>query len=112
MNEYDILIGKIEMLEFHQRLLLKLIDQPRLEFYRLIVENGISEQELERFISLCDELSIKIEEQKAEGYVYFYPLYHELANGLPKKLDIRKVVQACLAQKLYEPLFKEFTKYT
>ncbi|MEH7110320.1 DUF1878 family protein [Bacillus sp. JJ1764] len=112
MNEYDILIDKIEMLEFHQRLLLKLIDDPRLEFYRLLVENRISEHELKRFLTLCDELSKKLEEQRTEGYVYFHPLYLELAAGLPEKLEIRSVIQACFTQKICEPLFKELAKYT
>lgn len=111
MNNYEILEIKVKLLEYHQKLLLRLLDNPKLEFYRLIIETGLSEQEVNEFYRLCDKLSIKMEEQKAEGYVYFHPLFKELASSLPKKLAIDRVVKACLTQKLYEHLFQEFVKY-
>lgn len=110
MNEYE-LLERINTLEYHQKLLLKLLNNPKLELYNLIIENGITVQEIEMFYSLCDKMSIKLEEQKAEGYVYFHPLFHELSKSLPSKLNMRKVTKACLTQGLYLPLFQELEKY-
>lgn len=111
MNDFNILMEKIQLLEFHQQLLLELISNPNLEFYKLIVEKGISKHEMERFYRLCHELNNKMEEQKAEGFVTFHPLFTELSAAMPAGLKTNDVVRACLAQKIYEPLFKEFAKY-
>ncbi|MCL6572541.1 MAG: YhaI family protein [Bacillus sp. (in: Bacteria)] len=111
MSEHELLLQRIKQLEYHQKLLFKLLINPKLELYKLFIENGVSEQEVERFYFSCDEMSIKLEEQKAEGYVYFYPLFDELSASLPVKLDIKEVIKACLRQNLYLPLFEEFRKY-
>ncbi|MEH7549269.1 DUF1878 family protein [Neobacillus vireti] len=111
MNEQDILLQRINLLEFHQRLLIKLLDNPNYDFYRLIIENGISEQEANKFYYLCDKLNMKLAEQKAEGFVHFHPLFKQLSAMLPANLKIEEVVRACLKQKLFEPLFEEIQKY-
>lgn len=110
MNEHE-LLERINVLEYHQKLLLKLLNDPKLELYKLIIENGLTEQEVRNFYSLCDRLNIKFEEQKAEGYVYFHPLFHELSSSLPPTLKIRNVINACLIQKFYLSLFQELEKY-
>jgi hypothetical protein len=43
--------------------------------------------------------------------VYFHPLFHELSSSLPSKLNMREIINACLTQKLYLPLFQEMVKY-
>lgn len=111
MSLYDELQNRIDLLEYHQRLLVKLITTPNAEFYKLVIERGVSEQEVESIFKFCENLSIKMEEQKAEGFVYFHPLFVELLNILPETLDGKEVVHACLKQQLYEPLFMEFNKY-
>jgi hypothetical protein len=110
MNEHK-LLEKINILEYHQKLLLRLLNDPKLELYKLIIENGISELEARQFYSLCDKMNIKLEEQKAEGYVYFHPLFQELSLSLPTTLKIKDVINACLTQKIYLPLFQELEKY-
>jgi hypothetical protein len=111
MNEQDLLIQRIDLLEFHQRLLVKLLSNPQNDFYRLIVENGLSEQEVNNLYSLCNDLSVKLAEQKAEGFVHFHPLLYQLSTSLPANLKMEEVVMACLKQKLFEPLFMELQKY-
>ena len=76
-----------------------------------MIDNGLNEQETEKFLALCDKMSIKLEEQKAEGYVYFHPLFEQLSDSLPATLKMDEVIKACLLQNLYEPLFQEFEKY-
>jgi hypothetical protein len=111
MNEYEVLLQRIKQLEYHQKLLFKLLNNPKLELYKLVIENGVTEQEVDRFYFSCDEMSIKLAEQKAEGYVYFYPLFDELSTSLPVTMDINEVIKACLVQNLYTTLFEEFRKY-
>lgn len=110
MNEQD-LLHRINLLEFHQRLLIKFLSHPNNDFDRLIVENGLSEREVNNFYRLCDELTVKLAEQKAEGFVHFHPLLNQLSAALPAHLKMKEVVKACLQQRLFEPLFMELRKY-
>jgi hypothetical protein len=110
MDKFVELQSRVNLLEYHQRLLLKMISSPNLEFYRLVIENGISEIEVQEFNKLCEGLNMKMEEQKAEGFVNFHPLFNEFLYSLPVKFDAKEVVQSCVNQRLYEPLFREFRK--
>lgn len=110
MDGHD-LINRINLLEYHQKLLLRLLNCPNFDFYRLIIEKGISEKEVNQFLAKCDELSIRMAEQKAEGFVYFYPLFSEFLSTLPVKLKPDEVISACISQKIYESLMVEFKKY-
>jgi Glu-tRNA(Gln) amidotransferase subunit E-like FAD-binding protein len=110
MDKYIELQSKVNLLEYHQRLLLKMLSAPNLEFYRLVIENGISELEVQEFNKICEDLNKKMEEQKAEGFVNFHPLFNEFLYSLPAKFDAKEVVQSCVNQRLYEPLFREFQK--
>jgi hypothetical protein len=110
MDIYVELQARLNLLEYHQKLLLKLLSTPNLEFYRLVIENGISEHEVKAFNLLCENLNIKMEEQKAEGFINFHPLFSEFLYSLPEKLNAKEVVHACLKQRLFEPLFTEFSK--
>jgi hypothetical protein len=111
MNMHD-LLERIELLEFHQKLLLKILANPKLEFFKLIIDRGISEQEVQSFFKQCEDLCIKMEEQKAEGFVHFYPLFDQFSASLPLTLQPEEIIQACLRQKLYEPIMIEFKKYS
>lgn len=110
MNEQE-LLQRITLLEYHQKLLLKIVNNPNLNFYKLIIENGISEEEAGKFFAVCDELSMKMAEQKAEGYVYFHPLFRKLADSLPGNLKMKEIIYACISQELFVPLMKEFKNY-
>lgn len=111
MSGYDELQNRIGLLEYHQKLLVQMLNNPRADFYKLVIEKGISEQEVQAFFQLCENMNIKMQEQKAEGFLYFHPLFNEFLNALPVTFEVKEVVQACLKQQLYEPLFKEFKKY-
>jgi hypothetical protein len=110
LDKFVELQSRVNLLEYHQRLLLKMLSSPHLEFYRLVIENGISEIEVQEFNKLCEDLNMKMEEQKAEGFVNFHPLFSEFLYSLPAKFDAKEVVQSCVNQRLYEPLFREFQK--
>jgi len=110
MNEQD-LLKRIQLLEYHQKLLLRILSNQNLDFYKLIIEKGISEQEANRLFKLCEDLDVRMEEQKAEGFLYFYPLFREFSISLPDNLKTKEVIQAFLNQKLFESLMREFQKY-
>lgn len=107
----DSLLEKINRLEFHQSLLLKMISNTDDHFYKLIIEKSLSEQDLERFYEKCNELTKALEEQKAEGLVYFDSLFENFKEGLHPNLNVQEVVKACLRQQLYVPLMLEFKKF-
>ncbi len=102
---------KLETLEYHQELLLQIVENPREEFSKLIVRRKLSRGEVEALLRLCEEMSIKMEEQKAEGLVYFAPLFQEFSFRLNRKLDARETVEALRKQELFSPLMDEFRKY-
>lgn len=110
MSGFDELQNRIGLLEYHQKLLVQMINNSKADFYKIVIEKGISEREVQTFLQLCENLHKKMEEQKAEGFLYFHPLFNEFMNGLPETFEVKEVVQACLNQQLYEPLFKEFRK--
>ena len=109
MNSKEI-YEKLIQLEFHQKLLLKIISGSTQPFYRLIIEKSMTEKEVDEFFKLCDELNRMMVEQKEEGFVYFHPLFEILKTSLHPNLDIQEVIYACLLQQLYVPLMTELNK--
>lgn len=110
MNNNEI-AERLFLLEYHQKLLLKMVSGSTQQFYKLVIEKSLSEKDVNDFNNICDKLSIELEEQKAEGFVYFHPLFEELKASLPPNIDINDVIDACLQQQLYVPLMNEFKKY-
>ncbi|MBM4764165.1 DUF1878 family protein [Bacillus sp. B15-48] len=108
----DDLMKKINMLEYHQKLLLKMVGHSRLNFYYLIIENSLSQEEADRILMNCENLSKDLQKQKAEGFVYFHPLYKQFKLFLEPKLNADEVIAACLEQGLYVPLMQELKKYS
>lgn len=108
----DELMEKINRLEYHQSLLLEMISDGKSHpFYRLIIKKFLSKQEVEHIYKICEELNNELEEQKAEGFVYFQPLFEKFQSSLPPKVHAREVVLACLGQQLFQPLMEELKKY-
>ncbi|WP_338470510.1 DUF1878 family protein [Niallia sp. XMNu-256] len=105
------ILEKINKLEYHQSLLLKMNQSSTEAFYKLIIEKSLSEEEVGQFHKKCERLSKIFEEQKAEGFVYFHPLYEKFIAHLHPKLSAQEVIIACLRQGLYVSLMTEFKKY-
>jgi hypothetical protein len=105
------MLEKINKLEYHQKLLLKVIENKENSFYKLVVEKSLGEKDVEAFYQLCEELSKKMKEQKAEGFVYFHPLLKEFENQLHPHLRTEELIRACMNQQLFRPLMEEFRKY-
>ncbi|BCB02929.1 DUF1878 family protein [Bacillus sp. KH172YL63] len=106
----DEVLKRLEKLEYYQRLMAEMIPDEGYPFHRLIIQGGLSEEEVQAFLLLCDRLSKKFEKQKAEGFVYHTPLFKEFKNELHPKLEVKEVVESCLAQELYPALMYHFKK--
>jgi len=111
MDEYSELKNRLVLLEYHQKLLITMIHDSHHDFDKLVIMEGISEKEVSEFFSLCRNLCEKMDEQKAEGFVTFHPLFIEFIKLVPKKFPVKEVIQACLNQKLFHPLFSELIKW-
>ncbi|KPL61528.1 DUF1878 family protein [Rossellomorea vietnamensis] len=104
------LMKRIEKLEYHHRLMVEMCPENGFPFNRLIIRNGLSEKEVKEFFQTCDRLSMKLEKQKAEGFVYNTPLFKEFEDELHAKLKVHEVVEGCLVQNIYPALMKQFQK--
>ncbi|WP_394233256.1 DUF1878 family protein [Niallia oryzisoli] len=106
------LLERIKRLEFHQSLLLEMNQTTKFAFYKLIIEKGIGEREVQKLYNLCDELSKELKEQKAEGFLNFHPLFNKFSMKLQTcGLHAEDVIAACITQELYLPLMTELKKY-
>jgi Protein of unknown function (DUF1878) len=110
MKEKD-LLERIEILEFHMALMAEAMDRPGYEFNKLIIAKSLSKKETDHLLSLCEKMNKAMEEQKAEGFLYFHPLFREFSTLLPSKTNPGEVVLACIGQKLFVPLMDEFKKF-
>ncbi|WP_141433122.1 DUF1878 family protein [Bacillus sp. 03113] len=110
--DLEYLLEKIKRLEFHQGLLLKMLPHTKAAFYQLVIEKGLRERDLEAFNNICENLNIELEEQKAEGFVHFHPLFEKFTMNLHPHLRPEETIEACLLQGIYIPLMMELKKYT
>lgn len=103
----DELKNRVETLEYHVKLLLGMIQPVNRDFDLLVIQKGLTEEEVKDFHELCRELEEEMEEQKAEKFVFHSPLYRQFTAGLNKKLHPKETVQACLNQQIYVELMKK-----
>jgi hypothetical protein len=105
------IVDRIKILEYHQSPLLKMNKSSTEAFFKLIIEKSLSEDEVNQFYNQCEKMSKKYKEQKAEGFVYFQPLFEKFIQELHPRLNGEEVILACLTQGLYVPIMTEFKKY-
>jgi hypothetical protein len=106
----DILLARIERLEYHQKLLLNMISPTGNEFNQLIIKKQLDENEVDAFFSLCEELNNEMEKQKADKFVFYAPLFIEFLYRLNPKLEAAEVIDACLLQNVYVELMTVLQK--
>ncbi|MFE4240832.1 DUF1878 family protein [Peribacillus butanolivorans] len=101
---------EIEILRFHQQLLLNLIRNPEAKLDFLFVEKNFTKKEAEELLETCDVLSKRFEIEKAEGYMNFRPLFIQFEKRLNPKITIKECINACLSQGLYVSFMKEMNR--
>ncbi|RDU35300.1 hypothetical protein DRW41_18625 [Neobacillus piezotolerans] len=102
---------RLRTVEYHLRLMADALGGTEHQFTKLVVQNNLSEKETESFFSLCEEMNKRMEEQKAEGFLNFHPLFNEFSSLLTSKLNPRDAVYACINEKVYLSLMLEFKKF-
>lgn len=110
--KFEEITEKIKMLEFHQNLLLQMVEGTSLKFYYLMIKKSLTQTEMDDILQFCENMSIELKKQKAEGFVYFHPLFNEFRSFLQPKLEAEEVIAACLEQGLFIPLMQELKKYS
>ena len=110
VRNLDELFKKIEKLEYHQQLLVRMMKHSKEQLYYLIIEKNLSRKETEQLLKICEDLSIELKKQKAEGYVTSNPLLIELKSNLTPSISPKELIQACLEQGIYVSLMKELQK--
>jgi hypothetical protein len=104
------LLERIEKLEYQQKLLMKMMPERGYDFYRLVIKKGLTEKDVEEFYQFCEVLNKQCQEQKAEGFVFFAPLFKEFVDNLDQRLPVQEVIEACLAQQLYPSLMEQLKR--
>ncbi len=108
--KFDELVEKLNLLEYHQKLLIKMLSETEQSFYKLVVEKSLKEKDVAALFSLCDKLSIDLKDQKAEGFVHFNPLFEKFETSLHPNLQAEEVIRSCLKQRLFMPLMEELSR--
>ncbi|ADI27848.1 MULTISPECIES: YhaI family protein [Geobacillus] len=98
---------RVAKLEFHQSLLMEMIDETKKPFYSLIIRADLTKEEVDAFLAFCQELADQYEQQKAEGLTMFTPLLVQFAGMLHPNLPLEQTVDALLAQQMFVPLMTE-----
>lgn len=109
--DLDSLIKKMDRLEFHQSLLMEMMSDSDDHFYQLIIRQSLDKADLDDFNQLCEQLTLRLIEQKEEGFIYFESLFKQFKDALHPSLEVKEVVHACLHQKIFVPLMLEFKKF-
>ncbi|WP_250886717.1 DUF1878 family protein [Bacillus sp. SM2101] len=109
-SSMDEFIGRIEKIEYYQTLLLKMVEEDHMPFYQMVIKEQLSKEDVDEILSICEKLSIKLEEQKAEGLLVFTPLLIEFSKTIQFKMNVKDTVTAMLKQQMYTPLMEEFMK--
>jgi hypothetical protein len=101
---------QIKRLEYYQSLLMEMLDIYKFPFYRLVMEEQLSEDETTEILTLCEELNQRFEEMREEGFVHYTPLLTHYVGMLNPKLNPLTVAQSLYDQKLYDAMMGHLIK--
>lgn len=101
---------RIEKLEYYCSLMLDMIAPGKKPFYALVIRYGLTKEEVESILRLCEQLSEQYKQQKEEGFVIFTSLFTQFANALHPNLPLAETIDALKQQQLFVPLMTEFQR--
>jgi hypothetical protein len=101
---------RIESLEYYVSLMMIMMDTNRFPFFALIIQKGVTKEEVEYLLAKCEELSEEMDKQKREGLLWFYPLLLSFKEALPAKLSVLETIKALEEQGLHTQLMFELKK--
>ncbi|MCA1030882.1 YhaI family protein [Bacillus timonensis] len=100
--------SRIERLEYYQTLMLEAFADDKFHFYKVIMKAGLKKEEVRQIFNVCEEMSIEMKKQKAEGLVVFTPLLTRFVGMLPPQLEIEETILSLYLQGLFKELMSEF----
>ncbi|MEH7381570.1 DUF1878 family protein [Bacillus sp. JJ1533] len=98
---------RIARLEYYQSLILPLLDDKLPPFYRLIMDAGLTQTDVEALLNACEQLSIDYKKQKAEGFIGFTPLLTQFVGMLHPRLDPEATIDVLAKERKFAPLMHE-----
>ncbi|WP_102347456.1 DUF1878 family protein [Bacillus sp. Marseille-P3661] len=101
---------RLKKVEYHQKLLLKMLRGSQFPVYEIVINKDLTEDEVDDIFKLCEELNCLYEQQKEEGFVHFIPLLTKFVGLLNHKISAEEMIDALIGQKLYLPLMMELRK--
>ncbi|WP_223700802.1 DUF1878 family protein [Sutcliffiella deserti] len=101
---------RMEKLEFQMELLLKQIKVDQFPFDALVIKGNLSREDVTNIMNLCEDLTIEMEKQKAEGFVTFTPLLAMFEKRLHPHMPLEDTILALKKQGIYQSLMCAFLK--
>ncbi|MGJ7035998.1 YhaI family protein [Anoxybacillus eryuanensis] len=101
---------RIEKLEYYCSLMLDMITPEKKPFHALVIRYGLTKEEVESILHLCEQLSEQYKQQKEEGFVIFTSLFTQFASALHPNLPLAETIDALKQQQLFVPLMTEFQR--
>ncbi|WP_377891431.1 DUF1878 family protein [Alkalihalobacillus sp. R86527] len=90
---------RLDKIEYHNRLLARMYEENgKYPFYRLVIEQGLTEEEVEGVFHLCDEIQKKMHEQMEEGLLSRTSLLTHFVGMLDMKLKPLPTIKAIQSQ--------------
>lgn len=97
-------------MNFHLKLLSKVIDVNQYPVIKLIIGNNLSHHEYRELIHLLETLNTQYEIQKGEGLLDFTALLIHFAGMLNSRLEPDETIIALKKEGYYPSLMSEFIK--
>ncbi|WP_066174261.1 DUF1878 family protein [Bacillus marinisedimentorum] len=95
---------RLRKLEYHQRLLLDMVEPNTHPFDKLVIRKGLSEEEVAETLALCGKLNEEYERQIEEGYVSFTKLLTQFVGMLHPGLEAVETIESLYYQGIYRKL--------
>ncbi|WP_270182435.1 DUF1878 family protein [Alkalihalobacillus sp. CinArs1] len=101
--------ARLDKIEYHNRLLARMYEEEgKYPFYTLVIEHGLTEEEVKGVFSLCEEIQQKMHEQMEEGLLSRTSLLTHFVGMLDMKLKPIPTIKAIQTQEeKYENLMTE-----
>lgn len=98
---------RLARLEYYQKLLINMVEPSRFPFYQMVIQKGLTEEEVTEVFYVCDELMKEYEAQKQLGFVGFRSLLIRFVGMLHPRLTPKETIVKLMQQGLYVPLMEQ-----
>ncbi|MDM5187388.1 DUF1878 family protein [Bacillus sp. DX4.1] len=103
-------VKRLEQAEYYVELIFKMVDEDKCPFYSLIIKKKVRKKDIERVLTLCEELNKQYILEKQEGLLLFDALLEQFEKALPHQLEVNETAEALERQGLFQPIMQEFLR--